>query len=204
MTYNPTPILPQLTAQSEGILRTGCWPMLAPAPRDWSVIKTPITFPGVSLPWPPKNWQQLDPDSKQGAFSHMAYSLEIARLGGHPTEDPATVADRYNFLALPGQARTPPPTDSACFSEYMLRRYFYEVIKDHEDKKSGRAALFTTPLLGNEKFDDDYVRRCVDLLGDLPLSPLWHLPILTEEKKGEKPKKKQERAVPYTPSAPSY
>ena len=66
------------------------------------------------------------------------------------------------------------------------------------------AALFTTPLLGNEKFDDDYVRRCVELLGDLPLSPLWHLPILTEEKEGEKPKKKKERVVPYTPSAPSY
>ena len=75
-------------------------PLFPPARRDWSCgaeIALPLSD-GMSQ-WPPKDWMNMDPDTRLLIWEVAATSLAI-KFG--MALDRASVQDAFQFLALPG------------------------------------------------------------------------------------------------------
>ena len=105
----PAKQIPVISTGEEAVLRWGCWPLLSPGLRDWEKA-TPIsiTLPVTAVQWPPRNWKEMTGAQRLFAMQTVAamVSLGDQTAGDFTTASPSSLAEGFNFLALPGGGTT--------------------------------------------------------------------------------------------------
>ena len=98
-----------MISTEEAVLRWGCWPLLSPGLRDWEKA-TPIsiTLPVTTIQRPPRNWKEMTGAQRLFAMQTVAamVSLGDQAAGDFTTASSSSLAEGFNFLALPGGGTT--------------------------------------------------------------------------------------------------
>ncbi|KAL4233936.1 hypothetical protein ACF0H5_005592 [Mactra antiquata] len=104
------------------LLSKGVMPLCPPARRVWN-RNIEFEIDNLKITWPPKNWKELNAESKLFAMEQMALLLERKNSPEFPKISKKLLCDKYAFLMLDGQEK---PNVSSSESEKLgdkIRQY---------------------------------------------------------------------------------